>query len=244
MGKSDLKTKNDRTSRLLGLLRSDEHWTTTQLASQLSVSHRTLMRDINELRDAGYPLEADRGRGGGIRLSGRWGIERLNLTNQEAISLLLSLSVTEALTERSHDFGSRGLKQKIASAFPEPQRKLITELRKRILIGKLASLEVLSHSKNVSRSLWEKALLAFFESRKIRIEYIDERNNLTQRAFDPHFLLLNWPVWYLLGWDDLRNDVRVFRVDRISSLEVIEEPITRRPRSIFLESYEASFKNI
>ncbi|MCE3012136.1 MAG: WYL domain-containing protein, partial [Proteobacteria bacterium] len=62
--------------------------------------------------------------------------------------------------------------------------------------------------------------------------------------FDPHFLLLNWPVWYLLGWDDLRNDVRVFRVDRISSLEVIEEPITRRPRSIFLESYEASFKNI
>lgn len=61
MGKSDLKTKNDRTSRLLGLLRSEDHWTTQQLALELNISHRTIMRDIEELKEAGYPLEADRG---------------------------------------------------------------------------------------------------------------------------------------------------------------------------------------
>lgn len=244
MGKSNLKTKNDRTSRLLGLLRSEDHWTTHQLAQELDISHRTIMRDIEELKEAGYPLEADRGRGGGIRLKGRWGIERLNLTNIEALSLLLSLSVTEALTIKSNDFGSRGLKQKIANAFPEGQRKTINELRKRILIGKLASSEVLSTTRNVSSSLWEKSLLAFFDSRKVRIDYLDEKNNLTHRDYDPHFLLLNWPVWYLLGWDYLRNDVRVFRFDRIKSLKPLDEPIVRRPRSAFLESYDEYFKNI
>ena len=74
MGKGNLKSKNDRFSRLLGLLRSDEHWTTNTLAEEVEVSHRTLMRDLSELQEAGYPIETDRGRGGGIRLSGRWGI--------------------------------------------------------------------------------------------------------------------------------------------------------------------------
>lgn len=244
MGKSSLKTKNDRTSRLLGLLRSEDHWTSHQLALELNISHRTIMRDIKELKEAGYPIEADRGRGGGIRLKGRWGIERLNLTNLEAISLLLSLSVTEALTIKSNDFGSRELKQKIANAFPDGQRKTINELRKRILIGKLASSEVLSNTRDVANSVWEKALLAFFESRKVRINYLDEKNNLTQRDFDPHFLLLNWPVWYLLGWDYLRNDVRFFRFDRIKTLTPLDKPMERRPKSVFLDSYKEYFKNI
>ncbi len=244
MGKSNLKTKNDRTSRLLGLLRSEDHWTTHQLATELDISHRTIMRDIQELKEAGYPLEADRGRGGGIRLNGRWGIEKLNLTNQEAISLLLSLSVTEALTMKSNDFGSRELKQKIANAFPESQREMINNLRKRILIGKLASGEVLNNFRRVSGDVWDKVVLTFFESKKINIEYIDEKNKITFREFDPHFLLLNWPVWYLLGWDYLRNDVRVFRVDRIKKITSANVVMVRRPRSIFLETYKEYFKNI
>jgi len=244
MGKSDLKTKNDRASRLLGLLRTEEHWTTHHLASELNISHRTLMRDLEELKEAGYPIEADRGRGGGVRLSGRWGIERLNLNNQEAISLILSLSITEALTINSNGFGAKPLKQKIANAFPESQRKTINELRKRVLIGKLASNEVLKNFKSASGPVWDIAITGFFESKRVQIEYLDERNNLTQRQVDPNYLLLNWPVWYLLGWDYLRNDVRVFRLDRIQKIHVNDKPIVRRPNTLFLNAYDQSFKAI
>lgn len=222
----------------------EEHWTTHHLASELNISHRTLMRDLEELKEAGYPIEADRGRGGGIRLNGRWGIERLNLNNQEAISLILSLSITEALTSKSNDFGTKPLKQKIASAFPENQRKAINDLRKRILIGQLASNDVLKSYKSASKLIWDKAMAGFFESKRIQLNYMDEKNNLTQRQVDPNFLLLNWPVWYLLGWDYLRNDVRVFRLDRIQEIQVEDKTIVRRSNTLFLNAYEQYFKSI
>ena len=244
MGKSDLKTKNDRTSRLLGLLRTEEHWTTHHLASELNISHRTLMRDLEDLKEAGYPIEAERGRGGGVRLSGRWGIERLNLTNKEAISLLLSLSVTEALTERSNDLGAKGLKQKIAIAFPETQRKAIGELRKRIFIGKLASDAVLRSYNKVNSKIWEDVIVSFFESKRLKFEYCNENGIITIREFDPHFLLLNWPAWYLLGWDYLRDEIRIFRIDRIRTISISNQVITRRPRPQFIQAYESYFANL
>jgi len=244
MGKSNLKTKNDRTSRLLGLLRTEEHWTTHHLASELNISHRTLMRDLEELKNSGYPIESDRGRGGGIRLNGRWGIEKLNLNNQEVISLILSLSITEALTIKSNDFGTKHLKQKIANAFPESQRKSINELRKRVLIGQLASNKILKNFRSTSKPIWDSAITGFFESKRVIIEYMDESNNLTQREVDPNYLLLNWPVWYLLGWDYLRNDVRAFRLDRVQKIHVVDKSIIHRQSTLFLNAYEQYFKSI
>lgn len=244
MGKSDLKQKNERLTRLLGLLRSADHWTTNQLATELDVSIRTLMRDLNELKDLGYPLEADRGRGGGVRLYGRWGIDKINFTNQEAISLLLSLSIMETLSHQQDDLGVRALKQKIANAFPEQQRKSINELRKRILIGAPASTPVLSQFSKSSSEIWKDAITYFLEAKRVRIHYRDEKGQSTIREFDPQFLILNWPVWYFLGWDYLRNDVRFFRIDRIKKIESISALITRRARSLFLDAYESYFKNL
>lgn len=244
MGKGNLKSKNDRISRLLGLLRSDEHWTTSSLADELEVSHRTLMRDLSDLKDAGYPIEADRGRGGGTRLSGRWGIEKLNLTNKEAISLLLCLSVTEALTPKSHGLGAKELKQKIANAFPESQRKSIIELRKRIFIGRTASTEVASNFSHTSNEIWEQMMNSFVDSKRIEIKYSDEKLKITDRIIDPQYLLLNWPVWYVLAWDYLREAPRVFRIDRIKKIEATNSSITRRNKSLLMQAYEQFFQQL
>lgn len=241
-GKGSLRIKKDRHDRLVGLLRSDNFWTASDLAYELDTSLRTLMRDLQELRDAGYPIESDRGRGGGISLVGRWGLDQFHISNKEAISLLLCLSMVEAMTPIANELGAKQLKQKIASSFPEPQRKLIIELRKRILIGETASSQVLSNFKKVEQNLLDGVMLAFFESKRIRIQYKDEKSKLTTRDLDPHFLLVNWPVWYLLGWDYLRLDVRIFRIDRISSIVVLKSNIARRSNSIFLTAYEDYFK--
>jgi len=244
MSKKSNRSVQNRMSQLLGLLRSDDHWTTGNLAKSLKVSHRTLMRDLEELKFQGFPIESDRGRGGGIRLNGRWGLERLNFTNQEVISLLISLSVTEAISPEGNDLGVKALKQKMANVFPESQRRTIMELRKRVLIGQKASHLVLKTVTKTSDIVWRRALQAFFESKCVEIKYQDERGNFSQRKFDPHFLLLNWPVWYLLGWDYLRNDIRILRLDRIKLLLNLNEPIVRRARSLFVDKYKEFFEEI
>jgi len=244
MAKKESRTVQNRMSRLLGLLRSNDHWTTQALAQALEVSHRTLMRDLEELKSQGYPVESDRGRGGGIRLNGRWGIDRFMISNQEVMTLLISLSVTEALSPQDCDLGVKALKQKIANAFPVAQRRTIYDLRKRVLVGKKASDQVLKTVGRTSEIVWKKAMQAFFESMCIEIKYQDEKGNFTQRRFDPHFLLLNWPVWYLLGWDYLREDIRVLRFDRIKELFNLNKPMVRRPQSLFIESYKDFFEEI
>lgn len=61
------------------------------LADEFGVSRRTLTRDIALLRDRGLPVDADRGRGGGVRVASTWGVGRLTLDYREAVDLLVSL---------------------------------------------------------------------------------------------------------------------------------------------------------
>ena len=70
---------------------------------------------------------------------------------------------------------------------------------------------------------------------------MDGKSCKTNRIIEPHYLLLTWPVWYVLGWDELRESVRMFRTDRISSLSDLQESFKRRPKSIFLVSNEECF---
>jgi len=244
MGKGSLKEKIKRRDSLLGLLRSDNTWTIKTLSIELSVSPRTIARDLDELRDSGIPIEAERGRGGGLRLSGRWGIDRLNLTNSEVISLLVTLAITETLSPSLVATHSKSLRQKIALGFPEQQRRKINELRSRILFGDAASQQILSTYKEPDSDLMEKLNFSFFISQKIKIKYQSENYSKTNRIVEPHYLLLNWPVWYLLAWDELRGDVRLFRTDRILQIDHLNEPIKRRPRSVFLKSLDEYFKSI
>jgi len=241
MGRGSLKNKLNRRERLLGLLRSDDFWTTLRLCRNLQVSHRTLMRDLEELRMQGFPLEASRGRGGGVRLSGRWGIERLGLSNTEAISLLVSLVIAETITSDFITVNSRELRQKITSAFSHSQRQHINELRGRILTGSAASAQVLASYKKPVPAVMKILAQGFFDSKKLRIKYRSESSGSTLRDVEPQFLLLNWPVWYLLAWDELRQDARVFRIDRIISAQLLRESMKRRSKTRFIEAFEKYF---
>lgn len=97
MAKGSAASKLERLDQLLGCLRKGEATTAQTLASELGVSLRTLMRDLETLKAKGYPIEADKGRGGGVRLHHRWGIGRLSLNYREVIDLLLMFAVIEKL---------------------------------------------------------------------------------------------------------------------------------------------------
>jgi len=244
MAKGSLRNKQDRLDRLIGLLRSDGIWTTKRLCAQINASPRTLMRDLAELRDLGYPIESDRGRGGGVRLNGRWGIDRLSLSDQELINLLVSLAVSESLKSPLMASSVKSVRQKIAQSFPNRQRQMINQLRTRILIGEQASEEVIASYKTPKPEIIDPITLSFFKQRQISIQYQTEERDITDRIIDPQYLLLNWPVWYLLGWDHVREDVRLFRIDRILNAKPQTENLTLRPKKEILKGFDEYFTEI
>lgn len=205
------------------------------------MSHRTLMRDLEELRDAGHPINADRGRGGGVALQGRWGLERLMLSNLEVMSLLMALAITESLGSNFLTADLRGLRQRVGAALPDAQRILVRGLRKRILIGRPASHEVVVSLRSRPRSVEECILTGFVERRLMDIGYKDGRDAITRRKVELQFLVLAWPAWYLLAWDHLRRGVRAFRLDRIHAIELLDERFGYRSQDEMTAGLDENF---
>lgn len=244
MPKTSYLDRKNRIDRLVGLLKSEGAWTAIALSKTLRVSLRTLMRDLRDLEAAGYPIESDRGRGGGIRLHHGWGLGKLQLSYAEILDLLVALATMEKLPSPLLMKNLRSVRHKIALSFPDSQRQLIASLRKRIFVGDRASDHVLSNFKTPIESVLGPLQQGFFENKQLKISYIDERKNKTARTIEPHFLLFNWPVWYVLAWDHSRSDIRFFRVDRIVKCGITKEPFLQRDQIKLNKSIADFFESV
>lgn len=244
MQKTNFKSRTARRNRLIGLLRSEEHWKTSELREHIGISQRTLMRELAELKDLGYPIESDRGRGGGVRLNGRWGVERLLLSHKEVVELVLSLAVMESLNLPLLTGNIESIRQKLYQTFPIKQRSVVSDIRKRILINKNTQTNAVSHLSSPLQDISENISESFFRQRCLRIEYRSEAGESSTRVIEAHYIMLNWPIWYIVAWDHLRLSSRVFRIDRIVSASVTDTDFTLRPELIANDSYAPFFKTI
>jgi predicted DNA-binding transcriptional regulator YafY len=227
-----------RLEELAGLLKSREHVTAGEAAAELGVSVRTLNRDLGLLRDGGMPIEADRGRGGGLRLQRNWALGRLHLSPAEAIDMLLSLAIAERMSSPLLLQQLASIRRKIAAAFSESHQQKIRALRRRILIGRPASAAVAASFAPPGRGAHGAIADAFFNMRCLAIDYVDRTGARTAREVEPQFLYLNIPVWYLLTWDRSRAAVRFFRIDRIKSASLLEARFRQADPRPFLAAAE------
>lgn len=244
MPKSSYLDRKNRHDTLIGLLKSREFWTTGELRKTLRVSQRTLMRDLRDLEEAGFPIESDRGRGGGIRLHPAWGLGKLHLSYGEILDLLVALATMEKMPSPILMKSLRSVRLKIAQSFPESQRRAIEGLRKRIWVGERASQQVLSSLKAPNSAVLGPLQQGFFESRQVRIQYSDEKQTKTERLVEPHYLIFSWPVWYIFAWDYLRSDVRFFRIDRILSCELTPGEFKIHHKQKFIDQIAEFFETI
>ena len=75
--------------------------------------------------------------------------------------------------------------------------------------------------------------VAFVRETTVRADYVKESGESSSRRVEPHAMLINWPAWYLLGFDHLRGEPRTFRFDRFRNVEIDEHGVFRaRPREI------------
>src|SRR5580692_6921854 len=168
---------SDRLDKLLGVLSSGGSSNGPALAAELGVSLRTLRRDMARLAARGIPIEAERGRGGGVRLPVRFGLGRLQLDHREAVELLLALAIAERLHSPLLQSSARSLRQKIGLTFPPDERTRIGRLRRRILHARPASSTV-THSWSAPRPVVVAAVQdGFLGQRAIEVEYATQREN-------------------------------------------------------------------
>ena len=217
----------DRLDLVLRVLADRPGSTASELARALGISTRGVFRAVAALRDRGYPIEASRGRGGGMRLHPNWGLSRVLLSAEEALGALLSLAIAEqfALPMFAQDLARA--RRRIVAAFPAAERRRLAPLRERILVGPPASRAVRESCRPPDPAVTRPLQTAFVRDRMVTIGYVRGDGEQSTRRMEPHAVLLNWPAWYLAGFDYLRGEARVFRLDRIVSVR--EEPQTFRP---------------
>ena len=231
MNRTTTLTHLERLEWLTGRLKADEPMVLRELADELGVSLRSISRDIRILRERGLPIESDRGRGGGVRLSPSWGVGRISLTHREAISLLISLAVTEKMDAQLLTTSFLPIQRKLIASFSKQNQHQVRQLRNRIRVGPSSSIEVLSNYKDVTGAINDALQEAFLLMDRVTIKYRSGAGRTTKRIIEPHYLVLNYPIWYVLCWDELRSDVRTFRLDRI-------EKITKTHEQFSLRSFE------
>lgn len=214
-------------------LKQDVHCTVKDLSQQHGVSTRTITRDLSLMRDQGMQVDADRGRGGGVRLDRNWGVGRLNLSYAEAVDLLISVAVTEQMQSPIFLASLGSVRRQLVASFSPEKRRQVERLKSRILVGVTASTYVQASANNPSKRIVQALHQAFISQTELKIRYQREDGAKTDRQIAPHYLLLKYPIWYVVAFDNYRNSPRTFRCDRILAAAKTETSFRLLPKEAF-----------
>ena len=226
------KSRADRLDLLTRVLADRPGTTARELAREFGQSVRTVFRDLDALRDRGYPIDSARGRGGGLRLHSSWGLGRVLLSRDEALGTLLGLAIAEKLGSPMFTPETARARRKIADAFPASERRRIAPLRERVFIGEPASAQIRRSYGAPAAAPMRRLQAAFVDESVVQTEYVKEGGAHSHRLIEPHALIINWPAWYVVGYDRLREAARTFRLDRFVSVEITPERFRSRAQQL------------
>ena len=208
---------SSRLLALLALLQTPRAWSGSELAERLEVSRRTVRRDVDRLRDLGYPVEGTVGVEGGYRLAAGTQMPPLLLDDEEAVAIALGLRTvaTNAVT---------GIDEASVRALAKLEQVMPPRLRSRFA-GMAAATGALNWGEpGVDPQILTTIARAIGSSERLRFRYQAADDEETRRDVEPNGLVAVGRRWYLVAWDVDRGDWRTFRVDRI------EDPWTTRWR--------------
>ncbi|WP_040809078.1 helix-turn-helix transcriptional regulator [Nocardia concava] len=196
-----------RLLRLLSLLQSRRDWTGGELAARLDVTPRTVRKDMERLRELGYPVEARPGVDGGYRLGTTGALPPLLLDDDEAVAVAVGL--------RTAASGSiLGIEETSLRALTKLQQILPSRLRHRVSAFQHA-LPVPMRGPRVSPDTLTAIAAACRDHERLRFDYATHSGASARRSVEPYRLVNHNQRWYLLAWDLDRTDWRTFRVDRM-----------------------------
>ncbi|MEU7143327.1 WYL domain-containing protein [Nocardia sp. NPDC046473] len=204
-------TTSSRLLSLLSLLQARRDWPGGLLAQRLGVSDRTVRRDVDRLRELGYPVQAVKGPDGGYRLEAGHNVPPLLFDEDQAVALAVALRIAVGT--------GAGIEEAAARALATVRQVLPTRLRQRV-----DALEISAAGRGAEPQVDTGVLLtlsaAVRAGEELRFDYRSpgrpEDTERPPRRVQPHHLVVRTGRWYLVGWDPERADWRIYRADRMT----------------------------
>lgn len=195
---------------LLSLLQARRDWSGALLADRLDISLRTVRRDIDRLRELGYPIAAVKGPDGGYRLSAGTELPPLLFDDEQAVALTIALQVAAS--------GTGGLADAAARALNTVHQVMPTRLRNRVQALRVTSVQrpTTRPAAPVEGGLLLALGAAVHAHEVLRFDYGSAGTDGPGRRVEPHHVVTWAGRWYLVAWDLDRDDWRTFRVDRMA----------------------------
>jgi predicted DNA-binding transcriptional regulator YafY len=200
-----------RMLRLLSLLQTHRYWPGTELADRLEVSPRTLRRDVDRLRELGYPVDAARGVAGGYQLQAGAAVPPLLLDDEEAVAIAVGLRTAAAGAVAGFEETSVRALAKVIQLLPPRLRRRIDALQASTSPG------VFGGGPTLDATTLTTIAMACRGEERLRFEYTARDADPAARHAEPHRLVSLGRRWYLIAWDLDRADWRSFRVDRLTA---------------------------
>jgi predicted DNA-binding transcriptional regulator YafY len=200
---------SSRTLRLLSLLQTHRFWAGPELAERLGVSPRTLRRDVDRLRELGYPVDAHRGAEGGYQLAAGAALPPLVVDDEEAVALAVGMQAAAQGTVPGIEEPAVRALTKVVQVMPPRLRRRVEALRAVTVpptwnTGPALDPEVLTTIAQACR-----------DDERIEFGYTTQAGDRANRLAEPHRLVPLGRRWYLVAYDLQRHAWRSFRLDRI-----------------------------
>lgn len=219
-----MSTPTSRLLHLLSLLQTRRDWPGAVLAERLDISHRTVRRDVDRLREMGYSIQATMGPEGGYRLDAGSELPPLLFDDDQVVALAVSLQATTITGAGIEEAALRALTT-VRQVMPSRLRHRLSALEFTAIPsgpgdpGGVTSPDVLITLSTAARA---REVLRFdYASRRpsgagAGSENTSGRDIKPPRQVEPHHLVTANGRWYLVAWDLDANDWRIFRADRIT----------------------------
>ncbi|MEP1519664.1 WYL domain-containing protein [Ascidiaceihabitans sp.] len=209
-----MKTRS-RQDAIVRNLRRNGTSTIEVLASTVGASRSTIIRDIAALRDEGFLIQTEPGRGGGLSLDASSIQTTARLSVAEVFALIIGVSAMRAAGNLPFSrLADAGL-SKIEKALPSDKIRDLRRLLDCLYVGPLAPQVNTSNLADMAPDLLPAFETAFLKGFFLQFRYRDAKGVETERHVEPQAMLILPPLWYLVAWDPSREDFRHFRMDRI-----------------------------
>lgn len=206
---------------LLSLLQGGQEWSGSELADRTGCTPRTVRRDVDRLRELGYPIHASRGTAG-YRLDAGAMLPPLLFDDDEAVAIVIGLRTAAARYVT-------GMEEIAERALAKLERLLPSRLRHRVSALESVTVPTTSLGPTVDPDLVTLVAAACSDNRRLRFDYTDHVGTATTRLVEPHRLVHTGRRWYLVAYDVDRADWRSFRLDRVEPRGPAGTPFTPRP---------------
>ena len=220
MLKGGCQMKTDRLVSIIMMLLDKERVSAQELADRFEVSPRTIYRDIETINMAGIPVRSTPGVGGGFEIMQEYKLDKNVFSAADLSAILMGLSSLSGMVRGNELVNALA---KVRRFIPADRAKEIELRANQIYID----LSPWMGNRNIQPYL-ELVKTALQESRLLSFEYADRFGNKTVRTVEPYQIVLKGSHWYFQGYCRKREDFRLFRLSRISSLQMSQETFSPR----------------